>query len=86
MKAQKSETIMPDSKDRLNDIEESLSHQARLAEVLNDVIYQQSRQLDAFAAVLKRLESRLKQLEHNTSSGSAESTAEEESPWKDPEM
>ncbi|MFT7618308.1 MAG: putative coiled-coil protein SlyX [Planctomycetota bacterium] len=77
---------MTDPTQRLNDIEQSLSHQARLAEVLNEVVYEHSRQIAAFQDVLKRLESRLQGLEQGTSAGDPGSTADEASPWKDPEM
>ncbi len=77
---------MPDHNQRLTEIEQNLSHQARLAEVLNEVVCQQSREIEAFATLIKRLEARIEQLEGRASGGDSASTADEASPWKDPEM
>ncbi len=77
---------MSNSHERLTEIEHDLSHQGRLAEVLNEVVCQQGREIAAFAGVIKKLEARITYLEQRSSGGDAASTAEEASPWKDPEM
>ena len=73
--------------EHLTRIESDLSHQARLSEQLSEVVFAQSQQIDALAKLAKKMDARLSCLEQRLNGGSpADNTAEEASPWKDPEM
>ena len=73
--------------EHLTRIESDLSHQARLNEQLSEVVFTQSQQIDALAELVRKMETRLAQIEQSLGNRSpVDNTAEEPSPWKDPEM
>ena len=77
---------MADADEKIARMEVDLAHQVRLTEVLNEVVYEQGRQIEALAQMTERLKARIEVLEQHVSGGSETNTSEEASPWKDPEM